>query len=119
MSARSARPGGFSSRRGKFNIVRISNFPILAILAFLSWPAPQAPAAEAALPPTLVFTEDGKAETLIMESGAAHVVIRDLLAETTMTMVFRNPHDRVLEGELLFPLPEGATVSGYGLSVVR
>ena len=37
--------------------------------------------------------------------------------KTTSIMVFRNLHDRVLEGELVFPLPENATVSGFGLDV--
>jgi hypothetical protein len=32
-------------------------------------------------------------------------------------MVFTNPHNRVLEGELYFPLPQGATVSGYALDI--
>ena len=72
---------------------------------------------DGAAAPSLVFKENGETRALILESMDAHVVIRGLLAETTMTLVFRNPHDRVLEGELLFPVPEGATVSGYGLDV--
>ncbi|NCB39946.1 MAG: DUF2135 domain-containing protein [Erysipelotrichia bacterium] len=39
------------------------------------------------------------------------------MAETTMTMKFYNPNSRVLEGELEFPMPEGAVVSGYALDV--
>ena len=34
-----------------------------------------------------------------------------------MTLTFQNDADRVLEGELVFPLPENATVSGYALDV--
>ncbi|MBQ2335620.1 MAG: hypothetical protein II381_04875, partial [Victivallales bacterium] len=34
-------------------------------------------------------------------------------AETTMTLTFYNPNPRILEGELYFPLPTDATVSGY------
>ncbi|MCX7935118.1 MAG: VIT and VWA domain-containing protein, partial [Planctomycetota bacterium] len=33
------------------------------------------------------------------------------------TMVFANPNPRPLAGDLYFPLPEGATVSGYALDV--
>ncbi|MBN1960424.1 MAG: DUF2135 domain-containing protein [Deltaproteobacteria bacterium] len=40
-----------------------------------------------------------------------------MLAETTTTMTFCNPFGRVLEGNLYFPLPDGATLSGYGLDV--
>jgi hypothetical protein len=32
-------------------------------------------------------------------------------------MTFTNSHNRVLEGELYFPLPQGATVSGYALDI--
>ncbi|NQT85967.1 hypothetical protein HQ560_04335, partial [bacterium] len=39
------------------------------------------------------------------------------VAETTLTLTFSNPHDRELEGELYFPLPEGVTVSGYALDI--
>jgi len=51
--------------------------------------------------------------------SALHVETRILgfIAETKMTMTFENPHDRVLAGDLYFPLPEGSTVSGYALDV--
>ena len=34
-----------------------------------------------------------------------------------MTLTFANTENRVLGGELVFPLPEGATVTGYALEV--
>jgi Ca-activated chloride channel family protein len=68
-------------------------------------------------PPKLMVTESGEKRPMIVERINTHVVIRGHLAETTTTMLFRNPHDRVLEGELNFPLPEGATLSGFGLDV--
>ena len=67
--------------------------------------------------PTLMVTQAGELIPMLVDSVDVNVVIRGLLAETTMTMVFRNPHNRVLAGELVFPLPAGATVSGYGLDV--
>lgn len=45
------------------------------------------------------------------------VIIHGLHAETTQTVSFFNPNDRVLEGALEFPLPDGASVSGFGLDV--
>src|SRR5207302_3529525 len=39
------------------------------------------------------------------------------LAETTTTLTFRNPHERALEGDLTFPLPDGAALSGFALDV--
>lgn len=44
--------------------------------------------------------------------------ISGFLAKTTVFMSFFNPHDRVLEGELEFALPENATVSGYGYGLL-
>lgn len=38
-------------------------------------------------------------------------------AITNMTMVFTNKSNRILEGELVFPLPEGITVSRYALDI--
>lgn len=38
-------------------------------------------------------------------------------ATTTFTMVFHNPSERTLEGNFVFPLPDGAVVSRYALDV--
>ena len=58
-----------------------------------------------------------KAEALKLSAVKIEVVVLGYLAETKMTMTFYNPNNRVLAGDLYFPLPEGATVSGYGLDV--
>ena len=46
-----------------------------------------------------------------------NAIVSGTLAETTLMLTFANAKDRVLGGELVFPLPEGATVTGYGLDV--
>ncbi|HWB58919.1 MAG TPA: VIT domain-containing protein [Chthoniobacteraceae bacterium] len=46
---------------------------------------------------------------------SAHIV--GLNAEVTTTMTFLNPNHRVLEGDLEFPLPDGAGVTGYALDI--
>lgn len=51
---------------------------------------------------------------VVLKELAIVAKISGFLSRTTVFMTFFNPHDRVLEGELEFPLPEGATVSGYG-----
>jgi len=75
----------------------------------------------AALPPPpalkVKIAEDRPAESLAVVKADIEAVIVGFLAETTTTLSFRNPFDRVLEGELIFPLPEGATVAGYALDV--
>ena len=40
-----------------------------------------------------------------------------LNAEVTTTLTFFNPNKRVLEGDLEFPLPDGAGVTGYALDI--
>lgn len=45
------------------------------------------------------------------------VKIAGTIAITTMEMTFRNNNNRLLEGELIFPLPEGVSVSRYALDI--
>jgi lipoprotein NlpI len=45
------------------------------------------------------------------------VKIAGTIAITTMEMTFRNNNSRVLEGELIFPLPEGVSISRYALDI--
>ncbi|MCP4900700.1 MAG: hypothetical protein GY906_27365, partial [bacterium] len=72
------------------------------------------------LPPAPVLlgeTEDETSVAVRLESYEATVRIHGFLAETTILMSFFNSDSRELAGELVFALPEGATVSGYGLDV--
>src|SRR5438105_4990861 len=100
---------------------------ILSLLPFCA-PAQEAPpqAGTLKLPTTrpsdqrgpLLMARDGDlTRPLTLAKADIHVLIDGYLAETTMTITFRNDASRVLEGQLVFPLPEGATVSGYGLDV--
>ena len=45
------------------------------------------------------------------------VQITGNIATTTMTMTFRNSSNRILEGELTFPMPEGVSISRYALDI--
>jgi tetratricopeptide (TPR) repeat protein len=56
-------------------------------------------------------------EELRLSRINTEVRIHGWLAETRMTMTFANRTDRILAGDLYFPLPEGATVSGYALDI--
>ena len=68
-------------------------------------------------PPALMVEENGKSRPLGLTKLDVQVRIHGYVAETTTTMTFSNPHPRVLEGDLYFPLPEGATISGYALDI--
>jgi len=52
-----------------------------------------------------------------LRSLEIQVVVVGLYAETTQTMRFHNPNNRVLEGNLTFPLPDNGVVCGYALDV--
>ncbi|MBX7134080.1 MAG: hypothetical protein K1X67_15510, partial [Fimbriimonadaceae bacterium] len=66
----------------------------------------------------LPYVEAPRGERAIELSGLEiQVKVSGLLAETTQTMRFYNPNDRVLEGTLTFPLPDNAVVCGYALDV--
>lgn len=45
------------------------------------------------------------------------ITINGAFSKTSMTMTFYNPNKRRLAGDLLFPLPDGALVSGYALDI--
>jgi Ca-activated chloride channel homolog len=68
-------------------------------------------------PPSGVTSRQKQAEELRLARVNTTVRIHGWLAETAMTMTFSNPTGRNLAGDLYFPLPEGATLSGYALDV--
>jgi uncharacterized protein YfaP (DUF2135 family) len=55
--------------------------------------------------------------SVYLQKLAVEVKIAGTLATTTWTMTFRNKTQRILEGELNFPLPAGISVSRYALDV--
>jgi len=70
-----------------------------------------------ALPPALLVKIEEKSEPLRLAKVKVEAQIRGQVAETRMTMTFHNPNSRQLAGDLYFPLPEGAAVSGYALDI--
>ena len=54
---------------------------------------------------------------MVIASYAVEARVNGLFATVSTTLSFHNPNGRVLEGELEFPLPEGASVCGYALDV--
>jgi len=68
-------------------------------------------------PPALMILEDERSTPLQISEVNTDVRIRGHIAETRMTLTFFNPQSRNLAGDLFFPLPEGATISGYALDI--
>jgi len=69
------------------------------------------------VPPALMVQQDGRSVPLGLARLRTDVRIFGSVAQTTTTMTFTNPMPRVMEGDLYFPLPEGATISGYALDI--
>ncbi len=65
--------------------------------------------------PQIKVSEKEKAIQLIELKVQTEIVGN--ISQTTYEMVFYNPNNRVLEGELVFPLGEGQTVTGYALDI--
>ena len=58
-----------------------------------------------------------QAQPIEVKDVDIRAAVNGVHAETTMTLTFFNPNSRILEGELYFPLPTDATVSGYALDI--
>ncbi len=87
-----------------------------AALFFLLLPA-NLLAQEPPPPPVLLVEIGGISKPLQLNRVDTEVQIAGHVARTRMTMTFYNPNTRAMAGDLIFPLPEGATVSGYALDV--
>lgn len=60
----------------------------------------------------------GKAEQAIqLDRLEINTVIAGSMAQTSVTMVFYNPNNRVLEGNLEFPLHDGQSITGFSLDI--
>jgi Ca-activated chloride channel homolog len=75
------------------------------------------PQARPSPPPALMVLEEDRSTPLQISEVDTQIRIRGHIAETRMTMTFYNPQPRAMAGDLLFPLPEGATISGYALDI--
>ena len=54
---------------------------------------------------------------VIVETASEIVAENGLYSRVATTITFTNPNERAFEGELEFPLPQGATVCGYALEI--
>lgn len=69
--------------------------------------------------PVLAARMQGDSAYKALRLGELHIRVQVLghMAHTEMELLFTNDSDRVLEGELYFPLGEGQTVSGFAMDV--
>lgn len=86
-----------------------------ALSAQASVPAPQRPLPLP--PPTIVLSPQTQAEPIRTTAVDIQAEVAGFLARTSVTLTLHNPNGQTLEGELLVPLPAGATIAGYALDV--
>ncbi|MDH5178644.1 MAG: VIT domain-containing protein [Gammaproteobacteria bacterium] len=55
--------------------------------------------------------------TVTIQSLDIQVQITGLYAQTTQTLIIHNPNNRAMEGNVCFPLPDGAVVCDYALDI--
>jgi tetratricopeptide (TPR) repeat protein len=95
--------------------------PLIAVLLVCSVARAAEPARtsppQPPLPPQPILRAPAAERPVELTRLEVRALVHGMLAETTTTLVFHNPNGRVLEGNLEFPLPPGATVSGYALDV--
>jgi len=66
--------------------------------------------------PTLAV-ENQKKHPVVLQEAKIETKILGNLATTTAIYTFYNPGERILEGKLTIPLPEGVSISGYALDI--
>lgn len=86
-------------------------FAVVLLVAVLPVAKPQN------LPPLLMAEDNQRSTPLGITQADIDVRLLGFIAETCMTLTFRNDLPRPLAGDFYFPLPVGATVSGYALDV--
>lgn len=64
-----------------------------------------------------ITKEPGQANEIRLENLKVKVDVVGNLSTTTFEMHFFNPNSRVMEGELVFPLSDGATISRFAMDV--
>lgn len=90
---------------------------LLALLCVAaSWAQPTSP--QTRRPPQIWLDPAlGKLQPIVLSSMHIDVRSTGFLASTSVELSFFNPNDRVLEGELVFPLSSGQSLTGYALEV--
>lgn len=73
--------------------------------------------ASAQQPPTVWIPPEPSQQPIVLDEVDIRIQMQGFLATTRIEMTFANPNPRVLEGEFVFPLGAGQTLSGYALEV--
>ncbi|WP_313917412.1 VIT domain-containing protein, partial [Tahibacter sp.] len=68
-------------------------------------------------PPHVWLDPSLQLQPIQLQDVAIDIRIQGFIASTRLDLTFHNPNARVLEGEFVFPLAEGQSITGYALDV--
>ncbi len=85
-----------------------------AAAAVMPAPPPTPPPSR---PPQVWVDPALQLEPIRLQDVAIDIRIQGFVASTRLDLTFHNPNPRVLEGEFVFPLAEGQSITGYALEV--
>lgn len=92
-------------------ILLVSGIVALPALALTPLPDTRPP------PPQIWIEPETNLQPVRLQSVSIHIDSLGPLARTRIELSFHNPNARILEGEFVFPLGAGQTISGYALEV--
>ena len=98
-------------------IMLFAAFSALAVCAKSIVPAPEPPVVPRPVPVFVPKNLHTNEQAVAVASSSETVAANALYRMVKTTITFTNPNSRVFEGELEFPVPEGATVCGYELEI--
>ncbi len=98
-----------------FKMFPMKTFILLFIFAFSIVGKGFAQNDESTFSEKLLFVKNN--ENIEIENVAIDIKVVGSVAITTFDIVFRNPNNRILEGELHFPLGEGQSVTRFAMDV--
>ena len=99
-----------------FTMIGISNAQQKTSSVIVEQPEAIAPPAPMPMPELKIAGKQGDS-AVFLQTLDVQVEVSGNIATTVFTMTFRNATNQILEGELLFPLPEGVSVSSYALDI--
>lgn len=108
-------PGGFSEKLGSESWLRVIRGKVQKLAKAPRWLTGYRSSTTSEWMGSLLAKIDGREVPLSVGYHKVDVEIRDQIARTTIEESFKNETDSTLEGVFYFPLPAGASISGFGM----
>jgi len=96
---------------------RISRFLLVALAPLLALPVSRAQQISLDPQDSPLLSISDQANTVRLQQAKVDTIVLGGLAQTTVELVFFNYGDRLLEGQLNFPLRDGQRITGFALDI--